>query len=54
MLVCVLTPWGLVGYSRFELSYAKATRKHLRQLDFVIILDHDYKIIYNPFCLVRV
>ena len=25
MLICVLNPWGLVGYLRFELSYAKAT-----------------------------
>ena len=29
---CVLNPWRLLG-SRFELSYAKATRRHLCQLD---------------------
>ena len=41
MLVCVLNPWGQVGYLRFELSYAKATKRHLCQLDvvFVVILD---------------
>ena len=35
-----LNPWGVVGYLRFELSYTKATRRHLCQLDvvFVVIL----------------
>ena len=37
----MLNPWGLVDYLRFELSYAKATRRLLCQLDvvFVVILD---------------
>ena len=41
LAICVLNPWGLVGYLRFELSYAKATRRHLCQVDavFVVILD---------------
>ena len=41
VLVCVLNPRGLVGYLKFELSYAKATRRHLSQLVvvFVVILD---------------
>ena len=38
VLVCVLNPWGLVGYLRFELSYAKPTRRHLCQLDVVFVL----------------
>jgi len=36
-----LNPWGPVRCLRLELSYAKATRRHLCQLDvgFVVILD---------------
>ena len=39
--VCVLNPEGLVGNLRCELSYAKAIRRYLCQLDvvFVVILD---------------
>ena len=37
VLVCVLNPRGLVGYLKFELSYAKATRRLV--VVFVVILD---------------
>ena len=36
----VLNPWGLV-YFRFELRYAKATRRHLCQLDVVLVVILD-------------
>ena len=37
----VLNLWGLVGYLKFELSYANFARRHLSQLDvvFVVVLD---------------
>ena len=37
-----LNPWGLEGHSRFELSYTKATRRHLCQLDVVFVVVLDY------------
>ena len=37
MPVYVLNPWELEGYLRFELSYAKPTRRHLCQLEVVVL-----------------
>ena len=37
VLVCVLNPRGLEGYLKFELSYAKTTRRLV--VVFVVILD---------------